>query len=47
MTKLIVNTVKSHHSNVDFKDVITANGAKQWVDMEMKRRGITKAPKGF
>ncbi len=23
------------------------HNAKQWVDMEMKRRGITKAPKGF
>ena len=23
------------------------HSAKQWVDMEMKRRGITKAPKGF
>jgi hypothetical protein len=21
--------------------------AKQWIEMEMKRRGITRAPKGF
>ncbi len=41
MTKLLVNTVKSHHSNVDFKDIITANGAKQWVDSY----GVIKANK--
>lgn len=32
MTKIIVNTIRSHGSTVDFKDNISANGAKQWVD---------------
>ena len=33
MTKLIVNTVRSQNTGtVDFKDIISANGAKQWLD---------------
>ena len=32
MTKIIVNTIRSQGSTVDFKDNISANGAKQWVD---------------
>jgi len=32
MTKLIVNTILSHQGTVDFKDNISANGAKQWID---------------
>jgi len=32
MTKIIVNTIRSHGSTVDFKDNVSANGAKQWVD---------------
>ena len=33
MTKLIVNNIRSKTgSTIDFKDVISANGAKQWLD---------------
>ena len=33
MTKLIVNTVLSQNTGtVDFKDIISANQAKQWLD---------------
>ena len=32
MTKLIVNTIRSHQGTVDFKDIISANQAKQWLD---------------
>ena len=32
MTKLIVNTVDSRSTNTEFKDIITANHSKQWLD---------------
>ena len=33
MTKIIVNTIRSHQgSTVDFKDNVSANFAKQWID---------------
>ena len=32
MTKLIVNTVDSRSTSTEFKDIITANHSKQWVD---------------
>ena len=32
MTKLIVNTVDSRSTNTEFKDIITANHKKQWLD---------------
>jgi hypothetical protein len=42
MTTLIVNTVRSQTgSTVDFKDVISANGASQWLDTY----GVIKANK--
>ena len=42
MTTLIVNTVRSQNTGtVDFKDVISANGASQWIDTY----GVIKANK--
>ena len=42
MTKLIVNTVRSQNTGtVDFKDIISTNGARQWVDSY----GVIKANK--
>ena len=42
MTTLIVNTVRSQNTGtVDFKDVISANGASQWIDIY----GVIKANK--
>ena len=32
MTKLIVNTIDSRSTSTEFKDVVTANHAKQWLD---------------
>ena len=32
MTKLIFNTVDSRASTTEFKDIITANQSKQWLD---------------
>ena len=32
MTKLIVNNIDSRSTSTEFKDTITANGDKQWVD---------------
>tara|TARA_B100000902_G_C26632825_1_gene585320 strand:- start:150 stop:389 length:240 start_codon:yes stop_codon:yes gene_type:complete len=32
MTKLIVNTIDSRSASTEFKDIITANQAKQWLD---------------
>ena len=32
MTKLIVNTVDSRSTSTEFKDIITANPAKQWLE---------------
>jgi hypothetical protein len=32
MTKLIFNTVDSRSSTTEFKDIITSNGSKQWLD---------------
>ena len=32
MTKLIVNTVDSRSTSTEFKDIITANHSKQWLD---------------
>ena len=32
MTKLIVNTIDSRSTSTEFKDIITANQAKQWLD---------------
>ena len=39
MTKLIVNTVDSRSTSTEFKDIITANHSKQWVD----KYGVIKA----
>ena len=33
MTKLIVNTVDSRSTSTEFKDIITANHSKQWLDI--------------
>ena len=42
MTKLIVNNIRSKTgSTIDFKDIISANGAKQWLD----NHGVIKACK--
>jgi hypothetical protein len=42
MTTLIVNTVRSQtEGTVDFKDIISANGASQWLDTY----GVIKANK--
>tara|TARA_R100000773_G_scaffold237_1_gene396 strand:+ start:156 stop:395 length:240 start_codon:yes stop_codon:yes gene_type:complete len=32
MTKIIFNTVDSRASTTEFKDIITANQSKQWLD---------------
>ena len=32
MTKLIVNSVDSRSTNTEFKDIVTANHEKQWLD---------------
>ena len=32
MSKLIVNTIDSRSTNTEFKDIITANHSKQWLD---------------
>ena len=32
MTKLIVNEIDSRTASTEFKDIITANHSKQWVD---------------
>ena len=32
MTKLIVNSVDSRSTSTEFKDIITANHEKQWLD---------------
>ena len=32
MSKLIVNTVDSRSTSTEFKDIITANHSKQWLD---------------
>ena len=39
MSKLIVNTIDSRSTNTEFKDIITANHSKQWVD----KYGVIKA----
>ena len=39
MSKLIVNTIDSRSASTEFKDIITANHSKQWVD----KYGIIKA----
>lgn len=41
MTKIIVQNITSQGSTVDFKDIVSANLAKQWLDT----RGIIKANK--
>ena len=32
MTKLIVNSVDSRSTSTEFKDIVTANHEKQWLD---------------
>ena len=32
MTKLIVNTIDSRSASTEFKDIVTANQAEQWLD---------------
>ena len=32
MTKLIVNTIDSRSTSTEFKDIVSANQAKQWLD---------------
>ena len=32
MTRLIINEIDSRTANTEFKDVITANHSKQWID---------------
>ena len=32
MTRLIINEIDSRTTNTEFKDVITANHSKQWID---------------
>ena len=39
MSKLIVNNIDSRSTSTEFKDIITANHSKQWVD----KYGIIKA----
>ena len=39
MSKLIVNSIDSRSTSTEFKDVITANGAMQFLD----RYGVIKA----
>ena len=39
MSKLIVNTIDSRSASTEFRDIITANHSKQWVD----KYGVIKA----
>ena len=39
MSKLIVNTIDSRSTSTEFKDIITANHKKQWLD----KYGVIKA----
>ncbi len=39
MTKLIVNSIDSRSTSTEFKDIITANHKKQWLD----KYGVIKA----
>ena len=39
MTKLIVNSIDSRSTSTEFKDTITANHEKQWLD----KYGVIKA----
>ena len=39
MSKLIFNTIDSRSASTEFKDIITANHSKQWVD----KYGVIKA----
>ena len=32
MTKLIVNSIDSRSTSTEFKDIVTANHSKQWLD---------------
>ena len=32
MTKLIINEIDSRSTSTEFKDIITANNSKQWLD---------------
>ena len=32
MSKLIINTIDSRSTSTEFKDIITANHSKQWLD---------------
>ena len=41
MTRLIINEIDSRTANTEFKDVITANHSKQWIDTY----GVIKAVK--
>ena len=41
MSKLIVNNIDSRSTSTEFKDIITANHSKQWVD----KYGVIKACK--
>ena len=41
MTKLIVNSIDSRSTSTEFKDIITANHSKQWLDTY----GVIKALK--
>ena len=41
MTKIILKNITSQSSAVDFKDIVSANHAKQWLDSS----GIVKANK--
>ena len=41
MTKLIVNSVDSRSTSTEFKDIVTANHEKQWLDSY----GVIKALK--
>ena len=39
MSKLIVNTIDSRSTSTEFKDIVTANHSKQWLD----KYGVIKA----
>ena len=39
MTKLIVNSIDSRSTSTEFKDIITTNQSKQWLD----KYGVIKA----
>ena len=41
MSKLIINTIDSRSTSTEFKDIITANHSKQWLDTY----GVIKAVK--